>query len=333
MKFIFRRIAILALTLSAIFTSLLFNGCTQLFNVSTQAEFKELQFEDYMLQIEYVDNFKIMQLADIQANTSEKCDNAFIDIKKLVDKEKPNLIVLTGDNVEIPKSEDVFYTLIANMESLKTPWAAVFGNHDSEGVLSKNFMAEKFIEAENCLFYKGEQGVDGVGNYVINLTTARNKIAYSLFMLDSNRYAKGGYDSIHENQIEWYERAVNKLTELNENKVVPSLAFFHIPLQEFIYAKESLDRDESEGFAVFNEEVSPGVINTGFFSKAQELKSTKGIFCGHDHINNCDINYQGIHLVYGLKSSKCSYYNSSLLGATTITLTTDDIEIRNSYFE
>lgn len=312
-------------TLVALLTSLLLNGCKQ-------AEFED--FEDYMFQIEYVENFKIMQLADIQANTSEKFDNAFIDIKKLVDKEQPDLIVLTGDNVEIPKSEDVFFSLISNMESLKTPWAPVFGNHDSEGILSKNFMAEKFIEAENCLFYKGEQGVDGVGNYVINLTTARSKIAYSLFLLDSHMYySEGGYDSIHTNQIEWYERAVNKLTKINKNKVVPSLAFFHIPLKEFIDAKESLENGESEGFAVFNEEISPGAINTGFFSKAQELKSTKAIFCGHDHVNNCDINYQGIHLVYGLKSSKCSYYDKSLLGATMITLTTDDIEIRNSYFE
>ena len=316
-----KRIVTFIIALSVVMMPLLFNGCGK----------KEAELT--MLQLEYVENFKIMQLADIQAETSEKCENAFTDIKKLVKKEEPNLIVLTGDNVYMPESEDLFNTLVSNMESLNTPWAAVFGNHDSEGVLSKNAMADKFTEAENCLFYKGEKGVDGVGNYVINLTTAQNKIEYSVFLLDSHMYAKGGYDWIRDNQIKWYERAVNEITRLNGNKVVPSLAFFHIPLQEYIDAKESLDNGESEGFGVFKEDISPGVVNAGFFSKALELKSTKAIFCGHDHVNNCDINYQGIHLVYGLKSSKCSYYDKSLLGATVITLSTDNIEIRNSYFD
>lgn len=307
---------------SVISMSLWFSGCAT------------VEWEDYMLELEYTEGYKIMQLADIQADTSESCDNAFADIKKLVEKEKPDLIVLTGDNIDIPQNDGAFIALVSNMEDLQTPWAPVFGNHDAEGVLTKDFMAEKFLEAEHCLFYKGEEGVDGVGNYVVNLTTKRSRIAYSLFMIDSNMYdGNGGYDSIHANQIEWYERAVKKLTEINHNKVVPSLAFFHIPLHEVQDARESYERGESSGFANFNEGVFPGTENTGFFSKAQELNSTKGIFCGHEHINTCDIDYQGIHLVYGLKSSRCSYYDSSLLGATIITLSKDGMEIRNAYFE
>ncbi|MCH5166121.1 MAG: metallophosphoesterase [Clostridiales bacterium] len=301
---------------------------------SNKQEYSKDLWEEYMLQADYVDNFKIMQLADVQARTAEECNDAFTDIQKLVEKEKPNLIVLTGDNIEVPQSEDVLTALISNMESLNTAWAPVFGNHDAEGVLTKDFMAEKFIASEHCLFYKGEQDVDGVGNFVINLTTESNKIIYSLFLIDSNMYSNGGYDSIHANQIEWYERAVNRLTEINKNKVVPSLTFFHIPLHEFNDAKASYERGESHGsFATFNEQMCPGVENTGFFNVAKELNSTKAIFCGHDHINNCDIEYLGIHLVYGLKSSKCSYYDRSLLGATMITLTSDAMEIRNSFFE
>ena len=286
-----------------------------------------------MYFMRYSENFKIMQLADIQATNTENCDIAFIEINKLVEKEKPNLIVLSGDNVESPKSEDVLDRLIFNMENLNIPWAPVFGNHDAEGVLTKDFMAEKFIEAPNCIFHKGEEGVDGVGNYVINLKSGEG-ITYSIFMIDSQMYhVNGGYDSIHTNQIEWYESSVEKIKEMNGNKTVPSLAYFHIPLHEFADAKESFEKGESEGFANFNEGVYPGKENTGFFSKAKELESTKAIFCAHDHVNNCDIEYQGIHLVYGLKSSRLSYYNNDLLGATITNISKNGITISNSYFK
>lgn len=304
-------------------------GCKQ-----KEEEYSKDLWEDYMLQLDYVDNFKIMQLADIQAHTAEACNEAFVDIKTHVEKEKPNLFVLTGDNIEIPESEEVLTALISNMESLNIPWAPVFGNHDAEGVLTKELMAEKFVAAEHCLFYKGADGVDGVGNYVVNLTAKNNKIVYSLFLIDSNMYdGADGYDWIHENQIEWYESAVNLLTEINKNKVVPSLAFFHIPLHEFNDAKTSYENGESTGgYAIFNEGVFPGTINSGFFDKAKELDSTKAIICGHEHANTCNIEYLGIRLVYGLKSSRNSYYDSSLLGTTIITLT-NEVEIHNSFFE
>ena len=120
---------------------------------------------------------------------------------------------------------------------------------------------------------------------------------------------------------------------MNVNKTVPSLAYSHIPLHEFADAKESFEKGESDGFANFNEGVYPGKENTGFFSKAKELESTKAIFCAHDHVNNCDIEYQGIHLVYGLKSSRLSYYNNDLLGATITNISKNGITISNSYFK
>lgn len=286
----------------------------------------------YMLEMQFTENFKIMQLADVQVSTVEECDDAFAEIEKLVAREQPNLIVATGDNIYNPKGKKILEAFILHMESLKTPWATVFGNHD-QAWISKNFMAKRFMKAEHCLFLKGEGGIHGVGNYVINLKSA-NDFVYSLFMIDSNMYAAGGgYTGIRPNQIKWYERAVNKLTELNNNQVVPSLAFFHVPLHEFADAKASFDAGESEGFAIFKEDVDCAKKNSGFFNKALELNSTKAIICGHDHENNCDINYKGIHLVYGLKSSRCDYHDSAMLGATVITLTSEGFTVENAYFQ
>lgn len=289
--------------------------------------------KDYVFELQYHDGFKIMQLADIQAANVAACNTAFIEITKLVEKEKPDLIILTGDNVEVPQSVDVVDAFVANMEQYNVPWAPVFGNHDAEGNVTKDTMADKFIAAENCIFYKGDEGVDGVGNYVINLKAAKRKIAYSLFLIDSNMYdGNGGYDSIHENQIEWYKDAVGVITKQNRGKIVPSLAFFHIPLPEMKDARISFDNGESSGFGVFRDVISPGSVNTGLFNVAKELGSTKAFVCGHEHTNNCDILYQGIHMIYGLKSSRFSYYDEDMLGATIITLSTDSIKVENSYF-
>lgn len=290
---------------------------------------------EYMLSMEYKDGFKIMQLADVQAETEAECESAFVEISRLVENTNPDLIVLTGDNIYIPKDESLLSCFIENMEALNTPWAPVFGNHDAEGVLTKEFMAEKFMEAEHCLFHKGDENIDGVGNYVINLMS-KNEIKYSLFMIDSNMYHgddKSVYDTIHQNQIDWYESSVNALAQYNGKTAPKSLAFFHIPLFEFIDARDSYLRGESLGNVNLNEGIFPGFENTGFFKKAKSLNSTIGIFCGHDHANNCDIIYQGIHLVYGLKSSKNSYYNPSLLGTTIITLDEDNMLIYNAHFE
>ncbi|MDE7163340.1 MAG: metallophosphoesterase family protein [Clostridia bacterium] len=289
--------------------------------------------KDYIFELKFHNNFKIMQLADIQVANIDACNEAFVEIDKLVKKEKPDLIILTGDNLEVPQHSNVLDTLVDNMESYNIPWAPVFGNHDAEGILTKDTMADKFIAAKNCIFYKREDGVDGVGNYVINLKESGHKTAYSLFLIDSNMYdGQGGYDWIHTNQIEWYEQTVNFIKEQNGEKTVPSLAFFHIPVPEFEDARISFENGESTGFGTFRERISPGSINSGFFSVAKELGSTKAIICGHEHINNCDILYQGIRLVYGLKSSRFSYYNEDLLGATIITLSSSAIDISNSYF-
>lgn len=210
--------------------------------------------KDYLFELTFHDGFKIMQLADIQAKNTKKMDKAFQEIDGLVEREKPNLIILTGDNLGVAKKSKVLPSLIKHMEKYKIPWAPVFGNHDGEGDISKDEIAKAFISAKHCIFYKGEKGVDGVGNYVINLVDKSDKIAYSLFLIDSNMYdandrkeeyvgadgkkkMKRSYDCIHENQIAWYERAVGRIESMNGGDPVPSLAFFHIPLFEFEEAR------------------------------------------------------------------------------------------------
>jgi len=54
---------------------------------------------------------------------------------KVLDAEKPDLVVLTGDQLhhDILDSQTALFKVVAPIIERSMPFAAVFGNHDSEG--------------------------------------------------------------------------------------------------------------------------------------------------------------------------------------------------------
>lgn len=56
-------------------------------------------------------------------------------IGKILDIENPDLVILTGDQLhhDIPDSQSALFKVVAPLIERSIPWAAVFGNHDSEG--------------------------------------------------------------------------------------------------------------------------------------------------------------------------------------------------------
>jgi len=56
-------------------------------------------------------------------------------IEHILDIEKPDLVVLTGDQLhhDILDSQTALFKVVAPIIERSVPWAAVFGNHDSEG--------------------------------------------------------------------------------------------------------------------------------------------------------------------------------------------------------
>lgn len=297
-----------------------------------------------MFYLPYKENFKIVQFADVQSSTMEQLNAAFADLDKLVAYEKPDLIVCTGDNIDSRKGhagKDVFLAFVAQMEKYGIPWCPVYGNHDAE-IITKDYMGDEFIKAKHCLFSKGPADIHGSGNYVVNLVNNdETEIVYSIILLDSNMYRTypegGGYDYIYPDQIDWYASVVNDVKNQNHGKIVPSLAYFHIPLPEYWNARAALKKNSQTegdliksplGWGVFLEKVvsngvadiSNGITNTGLFSRMVALGSTKGVICGHNHANNCDINYDGVRLCFGLKASRTSWYHETLLGCSVVTL-------------
>lgn len=285
------------------------------------------------------DNFKVIQLTDVHIGggfLSIKKDSMAINaVAAMITAEKPDLVVITGDIAyPVPFQAGTFNNktsaeLFAQlMEKLGVYWVPVFGNHDTEAYsyysrekISQFYSQDKF---SHCLFQSGFEDVDGYGNSIINVKNTKGEITQSLVMLDSHSYVDNDYlgimwkyDTIHESQVKWYEDSLNKLKAENNNVMPKSLAFFHIAIPEYKTAWDEYKANDfkdtenvkyiygkagEKDYSVYTSE-----YNYGFFDKVQELGSTQGMFCGHDHLNNFSIDYKGVRLSYGYSIDYLAY--------------------------
>lgn len=291
-------------------------------------------------------DFKILQLTDIQIYALNKtAKNTFAVIKKLVDENQPDLIVLTGDNVEGSFAYMVNAGLTKFIDSLGVPWAPVFGNHDAEhNTVDKQYLGEQFRNSKNCLFRFGPSNIKGVGNYVVNIQED-DKIVYSLHMLDSNMYERNidnssPYDYIGYDQIAYFKWYSERLNGMYSDEI-PSMSFFHIApvellneykrLKELNPTSDVIKVPNELGFGEFREAPCPSALNSGYVDMAKSIGMTH-MFIGHDHINNASIKLNDIIMTYGLKTGYGSYFDKDLSGGTLISIDSDrNVKIEHKY--
>ena len=280
----------------------------------------------YEIQMERED-FRILQLTDIHFGDSiTSIDKDFLALQSvytLIVATKPDLVIVTGDmtypigiasmsfNNSAPVSQ-----FAAFMRNLNIPWAFTFGNHDTEAVASLSqqdlcglYRSLSYKTTGTLLYPYVQPNITGRNNQLIELYNKDGSLNQALFLIDSNAYLTGklnDYDYIHDDQVDWYAAQVERLNR-QEGKTVSSLAFFHIPLQQYLEAYNLYEAgsDEVTYFFGSNDETIGGKVccskyPSRFFDKMLELGSTKATFCGHDHFNNMSLEYKGIRLTYGM---------------------------------
>lgn len=245
-------------------------------------------------------NFKIVQFTDLHwYEKSEKTPVNVQTIERTLSLEKPDFVVITGDIVTASPEEEGWNHLASTIEKYNTPWTVTFGNHDQENDLKKEYTYQMLKKYPNFVGEKGN--VYGVGNFSIPVYDRKGKISSVLYFLDSNDYTKspllGSYDWVKSDQIAWFCKQSDEYALKNQGNPIPSLAFFHIPLQEYNFVLQDPATVGEKG-----EEVSPSEVNSGLFASFLEKKNVMGAFVGHDHENN----FIGIHKNIALAYGNCS---------------------------
>ena len=264
------------------------------------------------------DEIKILHLSDIQTSNIFECAMAYPTVKRVVEKTRPDLIVLTGDNISNGSGDDVLSAFINLMDSFEIPWAPVFGNHDPNSAVPMENICSALENSKYCLFETGNLK-DRYGNYFYNLEIDR-KVARSLIFMDSEK------EGFTEEQVSWYKNTVNDI-ESDTGNPVPSFVFFHIPIPETLTAHEQYKSDSSIGSGEQVDEVRVQSLDNGFFSAIKECGSTDALFFGHDHRNNTFIECDDVMFCYGRKTGITVYFEPGTVGANLITVTADDFTV------
>lgn len=286
---------------------------------------------DYAQEIDAgSDDFKILCLTDVHIRNHGTFAAAFgvnfildgmseIQLKKLINNVNPDLIVVGGDTVLTAWNDICTQQFCDFIEKFEIPWAPIFGNHDYEGRADKAKLAEIYEASAHCLFKSGPEGMNGMGNYIINLTR-NNEVVYSLFMLDDGQFrvvdAQITDGGVGDNQIEWYKWAVNGINETS-GKAVPNMAFMHVAVPEY----EQFENDFKMG--IRGEGTCTAKVNDGFF-EAFKANGGTHMFAGHDHNNNFITELDGVTMGYMTKSSYNCYFTFDALGGTVLTLDKDN---------
>ena len=321
---------------------------------------------DFVLQACEGREFRILQLTDIQiidpgqSRYPERINNitpisdeqlyadCFHYIKSTIEKAKPDLILMTGDNVygEFDDSGASLRKLIAYMDSFQIPWAPVWGNHDNASTKGVAWQCEQFEKAQYCLFKRGN--ITGNSNYTIGIQQG-DMLIKVIFMMDSNGCGNGksysylpSFGAYNQNeklltqmgfgadQIQWVEKMCQHIEETLGYS--PSkFAAFHIPLVEYWYAASAKGYPVGDGSAKFAIEDPTGtdfgrkqdlfgILEAPEFWELLKKHNFDGVFAGHCHTNNFSIVYDGIRLTHGMKSSRFDYHLQDMLGGTLITL-------------
>ncbi len=272
--------------------------------------------------------FKIMQVADVQETREPNPDTIKL-IEAALEKEKPDLVVFTGDQIQGYSATFLKDTEKAVRECISAflnplvkrniPFAVTFGNHDEQGGFSKKEQMAIYESFPGFVEITERNGND-VGTYCIKIKDSENKKdVMAVYIIDSNAKEKdGSYSPVKPLQIDWYKSTREKIKKETGN-YLPSIAFQHIPVPEFYeiiekvrpFKKGSVEdfKNNKHCFYALKKHMAdrgdfmgetPAVPlkNTGEFAAFKEKGEVFALFVGHDHNNSFYDTYDGITLGY-----------------------------------
>jgi hypothetical protein len=296
-------------------------------------------------------DFKILNLTDTQLSNEEWADGhkhrAILEytVRELIKNVEPDLITISGDLSWA--GHDHAYGMLADfIDSFDIPWAPVWGNHDNQkGAEYIDSIATKYMTYPNCIYEKGDPAL-GNGNYVISIEEGGTPVEAVLMMDSHDRMPYTHEDG--ETKLEWAklipEQAEWVRRELDLFKArgcKDATLIMHIPIHAYRLAAgaaykagidlKSVTLEMAEGTECWNdgyidsigvqyEGIGSYPADDGMLSSFKDIGIIKHLISGHDHVNNFMITYDGIKLIYSLKTGAGCYWNPILNGGTVISV-------------
>ncbi len=264
------------------------------------------------LRFSHDKTFKIVQFTDLHfKNGNKKSLGATEMMAEVIDAERPDLVMITGDLVYSDGVAGSLEEIVKPLAERNVPWAFVFGNHDEQFDMTLGEIYD-FLQGKAGCVNPARSDTISLPDYVIDISASdgSDRRAASLYCMDSHsrspledviRYAWLKHD-----QVSWYRNESQSRTSANGGMPVPSLMFMHIPLQEYQYA---LTDKHCKIKGTKGEKVCLQALNSGMFCSIKEMGDVFGVFCGHDHDNDFVVNYKNVLLGYGRFSGGKTVYN------------------------
>ena len=255
----------------------------------------------------------------------------------LLEEAKPDLVIFGGDMVvsnmyyarecrEDTLRNYLTYTL-EELESKNIPWAHVYGNHDCESPFARTpdtqreaaLMQNRVYKSfKTCVSGVGDLSLHGFTNYILEIKKSDSEeVGYCLYAMDSlsseidlvtacgingtlklpnNMIPGQNGDSIPlVDQVQWYYNTSKEIEKINGRKI-PSMMWMHNPLPELRLIANNREECNFEGRQ--GENVCCSIMNTGLFMACLQRGDVKGIFFGHDHLNDFSGELFGIKMGY-----------------------------------
>lgn len=288
--------------------------------------------------------FKILFMADVQDGYPMK-EAAVQFINEVLDATNPDLVIFGGDNI-VTDDIEAYEQLLAPLVERGVQFTLVFGNHDDESthLIPEQILAE-YQKRPGCLAYDPEPSLHGCATHNLEIKSSDGaKTAFNLWMFDSGDYVtyengERGYDCVRADQIQWYKNKSAALQAANGGKLVPSLAFQHIIVQEVyeaIYFKTpnlgKLTKNFSDGTSysylpnlfkvngIIQEAPCPSLDNEGQWDAFVQRGDVLGCVFGHDHVNSFFVNFNGVDIIQCSGVTYHSYGKTNVRGATLFTI-------------
>ena len=267
---------------------------------------------------------KILHIADTHLNYDKHFDASVWVIAEACDVEKPDLVVLTGDNThpddDPEKTKNLINALMNIFESRNIPVAVTFGNHDAEkGPMTRADIMEYYKTFSCVITAEDADAFHNCATFNIPvLASDSDNVNFNIWVFDSGDYDEDEprhYDRVRTEQIEWYKETSAKLREENGGQAVNSVVFQHIIVPEIYDVLKKLDSkqpyavkriyneeeiyafDENQtNYGTLNEKPCPGYYNDGQFDALVENGDVLAMFTGHDHTNAFGVRNQNIDI-------------------------------------